>query len=132
MLLLRQQRGKPETRDLSVGILYVWNELNLNPQGKGKLLDKSPNTMALTDDSTTSSGNTGGIASALTTLNSASSNMYVICSSDWRSCPVFAVIAWAMLLLHGWNNRASLLLSQPSAATRISVVFYFRVILFRC
>eukprot|EP00984_Skeletonema_dohrnii_P034371 scaffold33540_cov116-Skeletonema_dohrnii-CCMP3373.AAC.3 len=54
--------------------------------------------MALTDDSTTSSTNSGGIASALTALNSASSNVYVICFSDRRRCPIFAVIARALRL----------------------------------
>ena len=44
--------------------------------------------MALTDDATTSSTNTGGIASTLTALNNASSNMYVICAGDLHRFPI--------------------------------------------
>ena len=64
--------------------------------------------MALTDDSTTSSTNSGGLASTLTALNSASSNMWVLSPCDWRGCLLFAVIAGAFRL-HGWDNGASLL-----------------------
>lgn len=68
-------------------------------------------TMALTDDSTTSSTNSGGIAGALSALNSASTNMCVYATLTCEDAALLRVIAGATDLVagRGWSRVDSLL-----------------------
>jgi hypothetical protein len=67
--------------------------------------------MALTDDSTTSSTNSGGIAGALSVLNSASTNMCVNAALTGEDAALLRVIAGAIGLVagRGWSRVDSLL-----------------------
>lgn len=67
--------------------------------------------MALTDDSTTSSTNSGGIAGALSALNSASTNMCVYATLTCEDAALLRVIAGATDLVagRGWSRVDSLL-----------------------